>query len=233
MRRHRKRIDRVDEGIQAVPVTPDAVDAALQRFRNTGELPEHERLAERTIERALRLPRPRSVREMLFHEAVHAAEPARIAARTALRLLVAAGQDVTSRNLLDEDMELPQSGAVGLHLLGWPEVLARPPYEAQAHRLFDRLEAVRRRVATLDERWFERFASAGAAFFRTGELPRDEFLRDAVLVYGEILALGRGLGGEADAEVMAAFAQAAQPDGAERASAIEQLEALAAEGRIP
>lgn len=233
MRNSKKRLDKVGSRIEAMPITPAAENDAFERFRATGELPEHQTLAERTIERALHLPQHRPLRELLFHEAVHEWSVVRDAARLVLKLLVAVGQDVTSRNFLDEDMELPEYGSVGLHLLGFPECLVKPPYEDQARRLLGRLAFVRRRVPSGDERWFRSFAKMAARFFNHGELPDVGFERDVVLAYGEFLALGRNLWDEADPDVLAAFDKAARGEGEEREAAIGRLQELAVEGRVP
>lgn len=233
MRDRKKRLNKVGRRIEATPITSAAEDAAFERFRETGDLPDHKRLAAHTIERAIQLPRHRPLRETLLQEAIHEFSVVRLAARGVLKLLVSLGQDVTSRNLLDEDMEPPEYGSVAMHLLGWPECIVRPPYEEQARRLLGRLASVRRQVTPGDERWFRRFAATAARFFTRGELTEDEFVRGAVLVYGEFLALCRNIGGQGDPAVLAAFDEAARVAGEMRDAAVERLQELAAEGRIP
>lgn len=178
-------------------------------------------------------PRRVPLRELLFDEAVYGSTVTRLAARAALRMLVTAGQEVTRRNFLDEDMELPKFGSLGLHLLGWPECLVRPPYEEQAQRVLQRLDAMRRKAPLGDEGWFQEFAAAAARFFRDGDLPEDELLCEAVLVYGEMLALARTLGGEEDPEVLEAYDEVGRAEAGERQQAIVRLQALAGEGRVP
>ena len=232
MRSHQKRLDKVAQRIESTPATTSTVNRALEQFRETGELPEHQDLAKHTIEAALRLPRPKSIRTMLFHEALSDSQIVRRGARTALKLLVAIGQDIASRNLVDEDSELSKFGSVGMQLLGWPECLITPPYEDQARRVLQRLAAMQNR-GNRTETWFSTLASTAAEFFRGGDLPNNDSMREAVLIYGEVLALGRQVGNQADAEVLQAFDDAAQGEGAESSAAVARLQELACAGRIP
>ncbi len=44
-RTHNKRLNKVSQQLDALPIAPAAEKAAFERFRETGELPEHQRLA--------------------------------------------------------------------------------------------------------------------------------------------------------------------------------------------
>lgn len=233
MGRAAKRLDKIEEKVEGIPITSDALDQAFAQFISTGELPEHERLAHHVLDRTLRASRHRSLREILLHEAVHQMQEIRMAARLVLQLLVGAGRDVLSRDLLDEGMELPAFGSVGLSLLGWPEILIQPPYTRQAKRVIAQLEEIREGVDDPDEEWFERFAALAVRFFKVGELPEDQFLRDAVLAYSEVLSLGRVLGGQEDVEVLEVFDEAAKSKGKAREESLDRLRELAMDGRIP
>lgn len=47
-------MERVEKAIAALPLRPDVVQKAFERFRDTGELPEQQRLAAAVTEQALR-----------------------------------------------------------------------------------------------------------------------------------------------------------------------------------
>ena len=172
------------------------------------------------------------LREILFQEAVYGEEVVRLAARGALKLLVAAGRDVTDLEFIDGHMERPEFGSVGLHVLGFPEAVLKPPYEDQGQRLLNRFARLRERIDYDDKQWFEDFEIAANRFLRNGELPQDKLMRDAVLANGEWLWFLAHYVGQGDAEVLAAFDQAAHGSNSRRKAAIGQLEAMAAEGRV-
>ena len=214
-----------------MPITDDAATAALGAFLETGQLPKHQGLARQTVVRTLRLPHPRSIRELLLNEATHDDEVVSGAARTVLRLLVASGLDVASRNFLDEDMALPEFGSVGLHLLGWPECLIRSPHEDQALRVLQDLKELRAWIADHESN-VRSLAKSAATFFKTGELPKEAKLRESILLYGEFLALQKCLGDEQDEGVLQAFDHAATATGDDEETSLRTLQAMAAEGRI-
>lgn len=129
-----------------------------------------------------------TVRERLFHEAVHCDDIGRAAARAVLQWEVANGGDVTDPEFL-ADCTLPKHNSVGLHLLGLPECLAIAPYEAQAHRMMKRIDDVRERVDHNDPQWFLPIDVAIRAFAATGQLPAPGLVRDAVLAATAMNAL--------------------------------------------
>ena len=261
-RTRKKRLQKVSQQIDAMPIAPGAEEAAFERFRETGELPEHQRLAAAVVDRALQgssscrkvgpssweesirilaemakglaepEPEPQPLRRWLFDEAVYGADFVRCAARGALKILVAIGGDVTDPNFLGVDTELPDYGSVGLHVLGFPECFAKPPYEDQTQRLCDRFESLRERIDRDDREWMDGFGEAAVLFLHEGELPDDELMCEAVLANGELMGVMRHCCGECDPEVMAVFDQVAQAKGADRAAAIARLQAMAAEGRL-
>ncbi len=65
----KKRLQTVTQQIDAMPIAPAVEEAAFERFRETGELPEHRRLAEAVVNRVSqgratsRNTRPRSWEE--------------------------------------------------------------------------------------------------------------------------------------------------------------------------
>jgi hypothetical protein len=261
-RTYNKRLKKVSMLIDAMPIAPAAEERAFDRFRRTGELPEHQRLAKAVIERALRggadcgspmaydfkaamecLERaaerlkeaeaePEPLRKTLFHEAVYGPKFVSIPARFALRILVDMGRDVTDPEFIPTDTEIPDWGSVGWHLIGLPERIVKPPYEDQAQRLFDRFASLRERIDRDNKEWFEELAEAGVRFLHEGELPHDELLCEAVLANGEFMGLLQHHVGHGDAEVMAAFDQVARAQGEARAAAIGRVQAMAAEGRL-
>ncbi|HEX5050412.1 MAG TPA: hypothetical protein VFZ65_01440 [Planctomycetota bacterium] len=164
--------------------------------------------------------------DALLDEAVRAPEPFRGLSRLLLQLFAQIGLDVTQPILADSDIQRPDYGSMGLHLAGFPECLAKAPYEEQAHRLFARCAELRRRIQPRDDRWYAALAAAGARFLNEGELPDDELLREAVLANGELFALARNFGGDGDAEVLAAFDAAAASTGEQRDDALRRLQEL-------
>ncbi len=252
-----KRLRKLTRTVRARPVKPDVMRAAYEKFREIGELPEDQRIAgeivhlvrsgldaetafacqgdEKTLIRAYVCAPPRPKDEAmdgLLNEAAWGTETIQWAARHMLKALASMGLDVTRPLFAGRDMKLPDYGSVGLHLLGMPECLAQPPYEEQAHRLFDRYAELRKRINRDDKRWFEACSEAVGMFRTYGELPDDELLQDAVLADGEFLLLLRHDCGEGDPEFMAAFDVAARATGEERAAAIDQVCEMVREGRL-
>lgn len=163
------------------------------------------------------------VREFLFDEAVYGPVFVRKAARGALRLLVFLDGDVTDPQF-GADRGLPRYGSLGMHILGFPERWARPPYVKQARRLFLRYDELRERIDHDAGDWWCALQEAVCAFARHGELPADELMRDAVLADAEMDALflhgrGRDVG-----EEMALLDAAARARGAQREAAIERVQ---------
>ena len=261
-RTSKKRLKKVSRQIDAMPIRPEAEEAAFERFRETGELPEFQRLAGAVIERALRdgvervsqvmydlaagierlkraaeglgnaEPEPEPLRKMLFHEAVYGPKFVSIPARLALRILVDMGRDVTDPEFIPSDTELPDWGSVGWHLIGLPERIVKPPYEEQAQRLFGRFDDLRERMDRDDRRWMDAYGEAAMIFLHEGELPEDELMCETVLAYGEFFGLLQHYLGRGDSEVMAAFDRVAKARGKARAAAIVRVQAMGAEGRL-
>ena len=173
---------------------------------------------------------PYPIREMLFREAVHGTGFVRKAARLALRVEVCAGADVADRQFL-EDETMPRYGCAGMHLLGFPEFLAQPPFVEQFERLMARFAELRQRINKNDDEWFERLGAATAAFYQTGELPQDALLREVLLANAELHGLMRHAIGEDVTTLMAEFATMASSSGDERAASIARMQRMAAEGR--
>ena len=142
------------------------------------------------------------------------------------------GRDVTDPDFLGADTVLPDYGSVGLHVLGFPECLAKPPYEDQTQRLCDRFASLRERLDQDDRGWMDGFGEAAILFLHEGELPDDELMCEAVLANGEFMGILGHFLGHGDSEVMAAFDQVARARGEARAAAIVTVQAMAAEGRL-
>jgi hypothetical protein len=113
-----------------------------------------------------------------------------------------------------------------MHLLGYPNRLARPPYEEQAGRLFARLDALRDRSPQDQAEWMKDYGTAVEAFHTMAELPEDELLLDAVLADAELIALFQHAAGDDVGEWMAALDRAATTTGAARDEAIDTVRAL-------
>ena len=188
----------------------------------------------RELEEAAAEPQPPDrppLRRVLFREALRGEGVERQAARLALRIEVGRGGDVASREFL-ADRDPPEHAFLGLHLLGFPECLAKPPFVEQAQRLFARQAEIRARIDHEDPAWFEPIAEAIRRFRRHGELPDDELVLDCVLADGELLALMAHYGGVGDPEVLAAFNVAANGAEETRAAGLARLQELARERRL-
>ena len=256
MRVREGRMARLKQAIDTLPIKRRAVDAAFTHFRETGWLPEEQRLADAVARRVLfgeaasqplsplealilnvqvvsgheqeRLP---TVREALFHQAVFETGVMRESARAAFVIHTANGHDPTDPQFL-ADKPPPDFAAVGMHLLGYPENLAKPPYVDQAHRLFERYAALRRRMDQSDPDWFEPIADAMLAFEMRGELPADELVREVVLADAEMEVLWAHSKGRDVAEVMALFDKVQWLDGQEGEEALRALCEMARAGRF-
>lgn len=251
-----RRLDRAEAQLEVMPIAPDSLHAAFERFAQAGELPEHARLASAVLTRALQPPKsqdtrysanedyfarvqrvireleamnqtgkaPCDVRRMLFDEAVSTFDVVRDAARAVLRMLASVGVNLTEPFPFNDDIDLPEFGSMGLHLLGWPEILIRPPYEAQATRVLQTHKTVRQRIACIDQ-WHRKAAESMGTFFQSGALPEDTELRDLVLHFAEFLSLHAILGGEQDDIMLIVFDVVGTTKGEVRERAIEQLQA--------
>ena len=254
--RKEQRMQRAEKAIAAIPIRRDVLERSFEEFCETGELPEQQRLAGAVVKAAMdgqlppaehaffdeaerfrflvnqaRSPRAAaapSVREYLFDEAVYGPGIVSRAARAALRIEVDEGGNVLDPQFL-ADRPLPEFATVGLRLLGFPERLVKPPYEDQAQRLFARYAELRERIDHDDRKWFEVLAAAIEQFQDTGELPRDDLLRDAVLADAELEALFRHKRGHDVTERMAVLDHIAKATGQERDTEIKRLQAMAAE----
>ena len=213
------RLQRVSSQIAAIPVNSELEQRALDLFRESGELSEHQRLAEAVINRVLHPelevrgsvvvvnqairasnrtvangkgddePPVIPPRDLLFREALDECEFVRVGARHAIKAVVSMGGDVTDPQFILEGVPIPDFGTVGWHLLGFPECLVEPPNEQRACHVLDRLDALRQRIDQDDSQWFEGVAEACDRFRQRGELPEDGLMREAVLVIAEFVDL--------------------------------------------
>jgi hypothetical protein len=172
-----------------------------------------------------------SVRLRVFNEAVYGHEISRLAARLVLQLEVGHGADVTDPQFL-ADRTLPHHGGVALHLLGFPENLAKPPYVRQAKRLFARMASIRARLDHGSPSCLEDLDAAFPAFVRTGELPEDDLVLECVLAVAALLGLIAHYLGHGDAELTAALDATAKTTGGKRAEAVAKVQELVRAGRL-
>lgn len=246
-----KRINALAQRIHAIPIPTTVVREALEMFRTIGELPEEPRLACAVVDRAKRgvladlyeqepdwgvlIPasmeapqRPDDpLMDELYNEAVLGKGIVRESARHVLRSFAKVGLDPTQPQFAGKDMEIPDFGGVGIHLVGIPARLVRSPYKAQAKRLFARADRLRAAIPQGNQRWSEQLEDATRQFQCGGEWPDDPLLMESVLVLGEFSALMRHAGGEDVRELMVAFNVAATKKGEERRAAIGRLQELA------
>lgn len=246
MRTHNKRLQRLEQTIRSLPIDADVAEEAIATFRETGELPDDVRLGYAVVKWAQtgppqtwddalleqqasirafveRKPQPEDeVMNALYEEAIFAEGMVRAAARHALRELARAGSDPSKPLFAGMDVEVPEYGGMGLHILGMPRILAKPPYMRQAVRLFRRAAKLRDQ-APHDRRWRERLDAAIHRFQHDGERPDDDLVLDMVLVCGELHTLAEHACGADVGELMAAFDAAARTTGDEREAAIGRV----------
>jgi len=248
-----KRARRLQAALDTMPLRQHALAEAYEDFRLIGELPGNERLAQAVIDSAIagklqpvqapqdagRLvmlilakqaeehapPKQLTLRDYLLDHAGYAPEPLRTHARLAIAVLVAKGGDITNPEFL-KDAPLPGHNGIGMHVMGYPEKFATPPYVEQAHRLFARYAELRERIPQHDDAWFDALVDAALEFRACGELPDDELMRDAVLADTEYECLMRHKHGEDVSELMAALDEAARSECEEREDAIAVVQQL-------
>lgn len=129
------------------------------------------------------------LRTSLFGEALYGDPLVKFGARQAIKALVACGREVTDPEFVPAEVDIPDWGTVGLHLLGFPGCLVRPEDRAQMRDLMARFDAIRGQVDQGDREWFAELEVAVRRNQRDGELPRDELLRGAVVAAEELRAL--------------------------------------------
>ena len=173
-------------------------------------------------------PRPKDqVMQALLHEALNGPAMVRAAARFQLQAMASGGIDVTGTPFHEIDIELPEFGAVGMHLCNFGGLLTRPPYEEQARRLFARLDTLARRLHE-HPTWRDALDDATQRFQKLGERPASDLLMDAVLALGEVNALMQHAVGKDVTEVLSIFDEIARAPGLpEREAAIGRLQAMA------
>lgn len=170
--------------------------------------------------------------ESLLNEAVNGPAMVRAAARFQLKAMASGGIDVTGAPFHGQDLELPEFGAVGMHLCGFPDLLAKPPYEEQARRLFARLDTLARKLHE-HPTWRAALDDATQRFQELGERPASDLLTDVVFALGEMNALMRHAAGEDVTEIMTLFEEVARAPGVpEHEAAIGKLQAMAEAGLL-
>jgi len=246
----RKRLDKIGQQIDSLPVDPAVVRVAFHTFRERGELPQDLRIARAVVFRITsgigdkgwgeEGDEPAMIRAMmenplrpaddvmdsLLRESLSDHETARDAARSILKDLRENGLDVTEPLFAKRGatLGLPDWGYVGMHLIGYPECLVIPPYEEQARRLFERFAQLRQWVPDPTRRWFDSLSAAAGLFREHGELPDEQVMREAVLADTELGCLQRHWLGQGDPEAMAAFDAVSGASGEERERAIERVQ---------
>ena len=242
----RRRFERLEEAVARIPFRAELLQEWFEHFRVTGELPDDDdRLAHALLEQARRGGAARSqqmsrvellmiganpdgkakadsVRDHLFAEAVSAEKFVRILARLAIEHLVLHGGDVCNA-AFGADKGLPTYGTVGMHVMDVRRRLAVAPFEEQARRLFRRMDAMRGRVARIDDSWWVPIQAAKAAFVQHGEVPEDEAVRGWVLALVEYDCLFRHRRGQDVGELMAELDAVAAGAAEAREAALERV----------
>jgi hypothetical protein len=256
--RTERRLAKIEAVVQTVPLPEVVVKLALDAFRSSGTLPDHDGLAAAVVERALMGNEPVELgmvgyclggsgwnaslpglhepivappRETLFQEALSDERCVRLLARRALTALVARDANVMDPMWL-QDTTIPEFGSFGLRLLGGPDSLAMPPYDAQTHRLIHRIADIRERAALELPHWPAALSAATREFLKHGALPTDELMRDAVIANAELRALMQHSVGQDVVAELVAFDSASLAFGGDREPTIAQLQELAVAGRL-
>lgn len=116
-----------------------------------------------------------AIRRHLYNEALCGEDVVRIFARQALKALSFLDHDVTQPLYLDEEIGLPEFRTVGMHVLGWPERLARKPYVRRARRLFARYAELRERIGQQDPAALDPIRATIIDFYERGECRRTSY----------------------------------------------------------
>lgn len=251
-----QRMNDVSAALTRLPVAPGLVDEAFAEFLATGLLPnesgfaaevvgrldqKHESPADQDIslyewgrrlwaQHADDAPARDEVRDALLREAVWETGLARLAARSMLEGLVAAGIDLT-QPIFDGEA-LPEFGTVGLRMLGFPERFVGSEHTEQAARLEARLDVLAKAIPHHDRSWWRSMHMATQLFQDLGERPDDPLVFECVLALGELHTLVELVAGRDVAEELAAFDAVFVSVGAEREAAVERLQAMAAAGQF-
>jgi hypothetical protein len=262
MRTRDKRIGQVHRAISVAPIRRRVLREAYEIFQWFGELPDEDQIADAVLRQALRGgatvdPREEShlemmirltvtperrehgvipseqpnVRESLFCEAMDANPYVRKIARAAIAVEVAHNGKVEDPNFAAHH-GLPKHNSVAMHVLGYPQKWARPPYEEQAARLFARQDELRERTPNPNEDpdWFDEQADVIIEFQQTGVLPEDDLRREALLAHIELDALILHKRGRDVRELMALLDRASRAEGEEWEEALKRVCEMAAEG---
>lgn len=251
-----QRVDGVEAVLHRIPVPAELVDKALAAFLATGLLPDEPRFAAQVAARLWTEPeepvdryssvyewgrrlcarvaeqeRARdAVRDALIHEAVWETGIVRLAARSMLQGLVAAGLDL--RQAIFEGDEVPEFGPVGLAMLGFPEQFVGPEFGPQCRRLDDRCDILARAVPHGDPVWRRSMRSAAELFQCCGERPADPLVFECVLAMGELSTFAAKVAGQPVDNELAAFDAAFMATGDAREQAIARLQDMAVAGRF-
>lgn len=248
-----KRLRRVQSKFDLLPVREDVLTEAFEIFHECGELPDDDRVAQAVIDKAINgddlgkadicriaeniraiLERTgtrksgKTLRELLLTQAGYGEAALRDPARVACRVLAARGGDLTDPDFL-ADERIPEHPAVGLHLLGYPEKVAKAPYLRQAKRLFARLAELRQMTPPEDSPFWGQAVDAGMEFRQTGELPEDLLQVQIILADYELECLAGHRRGDDMKEHMELLDKVARLDGAERHAALEKLRKVVVE----
>lgn len=241
MRTRDRRLGKLAEAIEVLPVRLDLIDEAYPWFREFGELPDEDLVARAVIRRAMHGGdegeesgalefEACNVRAALFHEALFEHLHFRPVARAAIASEVAGGGNVESPGFAARH-GLPMFGTVAMHMLGYPRRWITPPYELQGERLLTRWDELRARIDQRNPKWADPIAKALTLFRTSGELPKDELVLALVLADTELDQLRAHKKGIDVSGAMALLARA-QGEPAERAEALQALCELAKAGRL-
>ena len=263
MRTSSRRLGRLRNAIDALPVRMGVLREAYEWFVKFGELPEDDdHVAYEVVQQALRGGEeaslddeatvsnrvrrakiayherdrpgstwPPSVRALLFDEALFEAEPIRRLARSLIAAEVAWGGDVENMGFAAR-YGIPCYGTVAMHVYGWESRLTVAPYEDQAKRLFVRIDNLRGRMPSDEQKWFGEVAYAIEKFRADGELPVDDVLAEGVLTQVEMELLHKHRRGMDVKDVLRVLDRIATRGGKGLAEALAKLKEFAIAGRL-
>ena len=237
----------VARAIDNQPLALPAIDRAYATFLRTGELGDDHRLAGVVLQRALHARRESadldtgawadgqqpatslkaSPRGRVFGEAACASDPARVAARALIHILVRNGYDPTDPEFIPSDLVEPEFGGVAMHALGWPDRWVRPQYAHQMQRVLQQHAKLRKHVVR-SEAWYRDAAAGLRSFLTHGEVPSEPDVRLFALTMAEMFALNRHYFTGTNEDLLAAFDAVARAVGAKRDAALVHLAAVQA-----
>lgn len=259
----RTRLERLEQDFRSVRPSANAVRAAMDRFRKTGELPEDVRLARAVTQWAetginaceydgdnkdqqaalirayinlgLHPGNSDVVMEGLYTDAVYSPEPARSIARNMLRIIAMTGRDPSTPVWKNLGWKVPKrtSWSMAMTLVGWPTAFVHRRHRPRTKLLTQKFLAFSELLGK-DDVQIEEFFEAAEEFRATGQLPAEKETADAILWDAELNCyLQTRRTGEDCERLIAALRHYEKASPAKRAAALAEVQAAVVAGPQP